>query len=118
MGEMAGTGIVLVVDDEAMVKDLARDILKRHGYAVLTAGGATAAAGGNRVVLGGNNSYSGGTVIRSGQLQLGSATGAGAGVFCSVSCIMKTSYYDTSVRLIFDALAPGRGRRPPADPTP
>ena len=30
---------ILVVDDEAMVKDLARDILKRHGYTVLTAGG-------------------------------------------------------------------------------
>ncbi len=34
-----GAGTVLVVDDEAMVKDLARDILKRHGYTVLTAGG-------------------------------------------------------------------------------
>ncbi len=34
-----GTETVLVVDDEAMVKDLARDILKRHGYTVLTAGG-------------------------------------------------------------------------------
>ena len=31
-------GIVLVVDDEAMIKDLARDILVRHGYSVLTAG--------------------------------------------------------------------------------
>ncbi len=34
-----GTETILVVDDEAMVKDLARDILKRHGYTVLTAGG-------------------------------------------------------------------------------
>jgi DNA-binding NtrC family response regulator len=34
-----GTETVLVVDDEAMVKDLARDILKRQGYTVLTAGG-------------------------------------------------------------------------------
>ncbi len=34
-----GAETVLVVDDEAMVKDLARDILKRHGYTVLTAGG-------------------------------------------------------------------------------
>jgi DNA-binding NtrC family response regulator len=34
-----GTGTILVVDDEAMVKDLARDILKRQGYTVLTAGG-------------------------------------------------------------------------------
>jgi two-component system cell cycle sensor histidine kinase/response regulator CckA len=34
-----GTETVLVVDDEAMVKDLARDILKRYGYTVLTAGG-------------------------------------------------------------------------------
>ncbi|MDA8099165.1 MAG: response regulator [Nitrospiraceae bacterium] len=34
-----GTGTILVVDDEAMVKDLARDILKRYGYTVITAGG-------------------------------------------------------------------------------
>ena len=34
-----GTETVMVVDDEAMVKDLARDILKRYGYTVLTAGG-------------------------------------------------------------------------------
>ncbi len=34
-----GTETILVVDDEAMVKDLARDILKRQGYTVLTAGG-------------------------------------------------------------------------------
>jgi len=34
-----GSDTVLVVDDEAMVKDLARDILKRQGYTVLTAGG-------------------------------------------------------------------------------
>jgi DNA-binding NtrC family response regulator len=34
-----GAETVLVVDDEAMVKDLARDILKRYGYTVLTASG-------------------------------------------------------------------------------
>ena len=34
-----GTETVLVVDDEVMVKDLARDILKRYGYTVLTAAG-------------------------------------------------------------------------------
>lgn len=30
---------ILVVDDEEMIKDLARDILARYGYTVLTAGG-------------------------------------------------------------------------------
>jgi PAS domain S-box-containing protein len=34
-----GTETILVVDDEPMVKDLARDVLKRYGYTVLTAGG-------------------------------------------------------------------------------
>jgi two-component system cell cycle sensor histidine kinase/response regulator CckA len=34
-----GTETVLVVDDEAMVRDLARDILKRYGYAVIVASG-------------------------------------------------------------------------------
>jgi two-component system cell cycle sensor histidine kinase/response regulator CckA len=34
-----GTETILVVDDEEMIKDLARDILARYGYAVLTAGG-------------------------------------------------------------------------------
>lgn len=32
-----GSGLVLVVDDEPMVKDLAREILARQGYSVLTA---------------------------------------------------------------------------------
>ncbi len=34
-----GAETVLVIDDEPMVRDLARDVLKRYGYAVLTAGG-------------------------------------------------------------------------------
>lgn len=34
-----GTETVLVVNDEEMIKDLARDILARYGYTVLTAGG-------------------------------------------------------------------------------
>jgi DNA-binding NtrC family response regulator len=34
-----GTETILVVDDEEMIKDLARDILARYGYTVLTAGG-------------------------------------------------------------------------------
>jgi DNA-binding NtrC family response regulator len=34
-----GTETVLVVDDEPTVKALARDVLKRYGYAVLTADG-------------------------------------------------------------------------------
>jgi two-component system cell cycle sensor histidine kinase/response regulator CckA len=34
-----GTEKILVVDDEPMVRDLARDVLKRYGYTVLTAGG-------------------------------------------------------------------------------
>ena len=34
-----GTETILVVDDEPMVRDLARDVLKRYGYTVLTAGG-------------------------------------------------------------------------------
>jgi len=34
-----GTETILVVDDEEMIKDLARDILARYGYRVLTAGG-------------------------------------------------------------------------------
>jgi len=34
-----GAETVLVVDDDAMIKDLARDILERQGYTVLTAGG-------------------------------------------------------------------------------
>jgi two-component system cell cycle sensor histidine kinase/response regulator CckA len=33
-----GTETILVVDDEEMIKDLARDILARYGYTVLTAG--------------------------------------------------------------------------------
>ncbi len=33
-----GTGTILVVDDEPLVMQLARDILKRFGYSVLTAG--------------------------------------------------------------------------------
>jgi DNA-binding NtrC family response regulator len=32
-----GTETILVVDDEEMLKDLARDILMRYGYTVLTA---------------------------------------------------------------------------------
>ena len=34
-----GTETILVVDDEEMIKDIARDILSRYGYRVLTAGG-------------------------------------------------------------------------------
>jgi DNA-binding NtrC family response regulator len=34
-----GAETILVVDDEEMIKDLARDILARYGYTVLTAGG-------------------------------------------------------------------------------
>jgi len=34
-----GTETILVVDDEEMIKELARDILARYGYTVLTAGG-------------------------------------------------------------------------------
>jgi DNA-binding NtrC family response regulator len=34
-----GTETILIVDDEEMIKDLARDILARYGYTVLTAGG-------------------------------------------------------------------------------
>jgi DNA-binding NtrC family response regulator len=34
-----GTETILVVDDEEMIKDIARDILARYGYTVLTAGG-------------------------------------------------------------------------------
>lgn len=33
-----GTETILVVDDDEMIKDLARDILARYGYTVLTAG--------------------------------------------------------------------------------
>jgi PAS domain S-box-containing protein len=32
-----GTGLILVVDDEPMVRDLARAVLERYGYSVLTA---------------------------------------------------------------------------------
>ncbi len=39
----AGSGTVLVVDDEPLIRDLARDILKRYGYEVIIAeGGAEA----------------------------------------------------------------------------
>jgi DNA-binding NtrC family response regulator len=34
-----GTETILVVDDEEMIMDIARDILARYGYTVLTAGG-------------------------------------------------------------------------------
>jgi DNA-binding NtrC family response regulator len=34
-----GAETILIVDDEEMIKDLARDILARYGYTVLTAGG-------------------------------------------------------------------------------
>ncbi len=34
-----GSGLILVVDDEPMIKTLARDILQRYGYTVLTAEG-------------------------------------------------------------------------------
>mgnify|MGYP006331933723 CR=1 FL=1 len=34
-----GTETILVVDDEEMIKDIARDILARYGYTVLTAAG-------------------------------------------------------------------------------
>ncbi|HAS53573.1 MAG TPA: hybrid sensor histidine kinase/response regulator, partial [Nitrospiraceae bacterium] len=39
----AGSGTVLVVDDEPLIRSLARDILKRYGYEVIIAeGGAQA----------------------------------------------------------------------------
>ncbi len=34
-----GSGTILIVDDEPLVAELARDILRRFGYAVLTAQG-------------------------------------------------------------------------------
>lgn len=34
-----GVGLVLVVDDEPMLKELARQVLRRFGFTVLTAGG-------------------------------------------------------------------------------
>jgi two-component system cell cycle sensor histidine kinase/response regulator CckA len=39
VGIRRGSETILVVDDEPMVKQLARDVLKRYGYTVLTAGG-------------------------------------------------------------------------------
>ena len=39
MERRKGTETILIVDDEEMIKDLARDILARYGYTVLTAGG-------------------------------------------------------------------------------
>ncbi len=39
VGLRRGSETILVVDDEPMVKQLARDVLKRYGYTVLTAGG-------------------------------------------------------------------------------
>jgi PAS domain S-box-containing protein len=41
--DLHGSGMVLVVDDEVMVRDLARRALQRLGYDVLTAGTGTAA---------------------------------------------------------------------------
>ncbi len=37
VGLRRGTETILVIDDEAMVKQLAKDVLKRYGYTVLTA---------------------------------------------------------------------------------
>jgi two-component system cell cycle sensor histidine kinase/response regulator CckA len=39
VGLRRGSETILVVDDEPMVKQLAKDVLKRYGYTVLTAGG-------------------------------------------------------------------------------
>ena len=39
VGLRRGSETILVVDDEPMVKQLARDVLNRYGYTVLTAGG-------------------------------------------------------------------------------
>ena len=36
--DLSGTGTVLVVDDEPLVRQMARDALERYGYEVLTAG--------------------------------------------------------------------------------
>src|ERR1035441_1146615 len=41
--ELHGAGVVLVVDDEAAVRELAKKVLERHGYAVLLAGSGLAA---------------------------------------------------------------------------
>ena len=35
--ELRGTGLILVVDDEPPVRELARAVLERYGYSVLTA---------------------------------------------------------------------------------
>jgi PAS domain S-box-containing protein len=35
--DLRGSGLILVVDDEPMVRDLARAVLERYGYSVLTA---------------------------------------------------------------------------------
>jgi signal transduction histidine kinase/CheY-like chemotaxis protein len=40
-----GSELLLVVDDDPMITDLAREILRRHGYAVLTASGGDEAIG-------------------------------------------------------------------------
>jgi two-component system cell cycle sensor histidine kinase/response regulator CckA len=45
VGLRRGTETILVIDDEPMVKQLAKDVLKRYGYTVLTAGGGEEAIG-------------------------------------------------------------------------
>jgi len=42
-GDLYGTGLILVVDDDPMVRNLAHAVLERYGYSVLTADNGKAA---------------------------------------------------------------------------